>query len=493
VNEHINLLLEANRNIEIAKNQVSLNYWKLKYHITPQANWMNDPNGFVYYKGEYHVFFQHYPYSPKWGPMHWGHFKSTDLVHWEPLPIALAPSESYDNDGCFSGSAIEKDGSLYLLYTGNVWTGKNKDEELKQTQALAVSKDGIHFEKLKNNPVISGPPEGNFHPYHFRDPKVWKHGDRYYCVIGSKTKDNKGQALLYRSNDLLSWEFVNVIARAKGNMGFMWECPDVFSLDGKDVLMISPQGIEPEGMYYQNLSQSGYVLGELDYEQGNLKHDDFHLLDYGFDFYAPQSMLDDKGRRIIIAWMEMWESKMPTQNYGWTGSMTLPRVLELKDNKIYTTPVPELKKLRKNDQLFENVVIKDSFEFEGVSGDCLEMVMAIAPMKANRFGINVRSNKDKNERTVVEYDCIKHILSLDRERSGQGDGGIRSAEVQLLNQELKLQIFIDHSSIEIFINNGEKVMTARIYPSEDSKGIQFFSDDYINIKHLQKWDIKTAE
>ena len=171
--------------------------------------------------------------------MHWGHAVSEDLVHWEYLPLALAPSESYDDHmrgGCFSGSAIEHDGKLFLMYTGT----KNDGNGFEQSQCIAYSEDGIHFEKYEGNPVITAPP--NVPKDFFRDPKVWKHDEKYYMICGAR-KNDFAQALLYCSKDMLHWEFVNVLAESRGEWGYMWECPDIYPLGDKYVLMFSPMGL----------------------------------------------------------------------------------------------------------------------------------------------------------------------------------------------------------------------------------------------------------
>ncbi|RBW70936.1 glycoside hydrolase family 32 protein [Bacillus taeanensis] len=492
MNVHKQKIEEAEQSIAAVENEVSQNYWRLHYHLTPPAYWMNDPNGFSFYKGEYHLFYQHHPFSAEWGPMYWGHFKSSDLAAWERLPIALAPSEDYDKDGCFSGSAIEKDGKLYLMYTGNVWTGNNYDEQLKQVQALAQSEDGVTFEKLADNPVIAEAPAGNIHPFHFRDPKVWKYQDFYYTVLGSKTKQNTGQVLLYRSADLLKWEFVNVMAKGEGNFGFMWECPDLFLLDGQDVLVMSPQGVKPEGHLYHNLHQAGYVLGKLNYETGTYTHGPFHLLDYGFDFYAPQTTIDDKGRRILIAWMDMWESEMPTQNHNWAGAMTIPRIVTLKDNQLISKPAPEIEKLRKNEVSYQHVTIEGETSLEGISGDCLELELTIHAKNASQFGLKVRVSEEDKQETVLTYHKKEQLFIFDRSQSGEGPGGERKADVKLNDNELTLHIFIDKSSLEVFINEGEKVMTGRIYPSQKAVGITFFSDESIDIINFKKWHLEKS-
>nr|WP_216776061.1 glycoside hydrolase family 32 protein [Metabacillus halosaccharovorans] len=492
MNKHQEIIKKAHEELNKYKKSVSDHEWSLQYHVMPQANWMNDPNGFSMFNGEYHLFYQHHPYSPKWGPMYWGHVKSKDLVHWEHLPIALAPSEPYDIDGCFSGSAIEKDEKLYLFYTGNKWTGPDQDKDLKQVQCLAVSDDGIHFEKIVENPVIEAAPPGDIHPFHFRDPKVWKEGDYYYCVLGSQTKERIGQALLYRSPDLLKWEFVNVMARGTGNMGYMWECPDLFSLAGQDVLVMSPQGVKPEGDLYHNLHHSVYVLGNLDLQEGKFQFDQFQLLDYGFDFYAPQTTVDHLGRRILVGWMAMWESEMPEQEHDWAGAITIPRIMSIEEHCVKCVPAPELETLRFNQVSYCNVLMDGSRNFEGVDGDCLELNVLLDMKQASQFGINLRMDTARTEKTVLTFDCHNQKLTLNRDHSGKGPGGERKAPVELNKGKLQLTLFLDKSSLEVFIQNGEKVMTARIYPGEHSKGIEFFSEGEVELLKLDKWSLRRS-
>ncbi|MDE5415055.1 glycoside hydrolase family 32 protein [Alkalihalobacterium chitinilyticum] len=489
-NNHKEQIAKAMQSVITEHEKVNQDPWRLNYHVATPAFWMNDPNGFIYYKGEYHLFYQHHPYSPEWGPMFWGHVKSTDLMQWTHLPIALAPSEDYDADGCFSGSAIEKDGNLYLMYTGNVWTGENRDTDLKQVQCLAVSEDAIHFDKLKENPVILEAPEGNIHPYHFRDPKVWKHNDYYYCVLGSKTNEETGQILLYRSRDLFSWKFMAVSAKGEGNFGYMWECPDIFTLEEQEVLVMSPQGLTPEGDKYHNLHQAGYVLGKLNYDTGVLQHGEFEMLDYGFDFYAPQTTIDDQGRRIMIAWMAMWESEMPEQNQNWAGAMTLPRQLILENGKIKSKPIPEIENIRGNQVIYENLIVEGEVAFKEVDGNSLELDVYINANEASQFGLKLRMNETGEQYTELKYDVNSGVMTFDRNQAGSGPGGVRKAPVQLINNTLHLRIFIDKSSVEVFINDGEKVMTGRIYPDENSTSIRFFSDGPCQLTHLKKWDLK---
>lgn len=227
-------------------NAISNDRYRLGYHIMPKSGWINDPNGFSYFNGYYHIFYQHYPYAPEWGPMHWGHARSKDLVHWETLPIALTPGDTEDKDGCFSGTGIVKDDTLYLFYTGHHYYGDNDPDHFWQNQNMAFSQDGLHFTKYQHNAIIPKPPEDNTH--HFRDPKVWQHGDDYYMIVGSQNNESLGRIILYRSHDLLSWDYIGPVDMSNGQQieGYMWECPDLFELDGQHVLLFSPQGMDAE-------------------------------------------------------------------------------------------------------------------------------------------------------------------------------------------------------------------------------------------------------
>ena len=459
-------------------------YWKPQYHISAPANWINDPNGFCYFNNEYHLFYQYHPYSSKWGPMHWGHVASKDLVNWENLPIALAPTDKYDKNGCFSGSAIEKDGKLYVLYTGHVdLDNSNGGDDRIESQCLAISEDGINFTKYKNNPVISRLPENlNLRTEHFRDPKIWQYNNVYYAVIGAQTKQETGQIVVYKSLDLINWEFFNIMATSTNNenLGFMWECPNFAQVDNSEALILSPQGINPEKNKFLNLHQSGYFLGKMDYNTGIFKRkNDFEMLDYGFDFYAPQVMQDKKNNRcIMIGWLDMWGSEMLEQKNGWAGMMTIPRVLKVKENMIYTIPIPELKKLRK-EHIHYSQKIKDEISLENVDGDCYELNVVANLENTNKMTLKLRTSK--LEETVITYNKITKCFNLNRDKSGQALSGERKVNIDLVNNKLELQIFSDKSSLEIFINEGQRVLSTRIYPTQQATGIKFSADNFANM------------
>ncbi|KPU27683.1 sucrose-6-phosphate hydrolase [Caloranaerobacter sp. TR13] len=483
----MNKLEKARNYVKENKDKINKKY-RMTYHVMAPVGWINDPNGFSYYKGEYHLFYQYHPYSSEWGPMHWGHVKSKDLIKWEDLPVAIAPDMPYDADGCFSGSAIEHDEKLYLIYTGHIDKTK-KPEDIRQIQNIAVSEDGINFTKIKENPVIGTdtlPQEAKSQD--FRDPKVWKKGDLFYVVVGSRNVDGSGQILMYKSKDLINWEFVNIIAKSSNKIGKMWECPDFFEIDGKDVLIISPQYLESKGDRFNNIYSSIYMIGSLNYEKGIFVHEDYYEIDHGFDFYAPQTLIDDKGRRIMIAWMNVWDRKWPTHElkHGWNGAMTLPRVIQLKGNKITFSPVEEIKKYRNNEyRAVETITnISKRLPFDGFA---LEIEALIDITHADRAGFKLC--KGDKEETILYFNKRENKVTLDRNNSGIGPGRVRKTTPNVIENKIKFRIFVDRSSIEVFINDGEQTMTALIYPSDESNYYEIFADGTAQFL-ITKWDIK---
>ncbi len=208
-----------------------------QFHLAPPAGWMNDPNGLIFHNNLYHAFYQHHPFDENWGPMHWGHATSTDMVRWRHQPIALAPGDEWDRDGCFSGSAVDDNGVLSLIYTGHIWlNGCGNDSAVRQVQCLATSQDGVHFEKQG---VVLTPPEGFMH---FRDPKVWQEDGCWWMVIGARDADDRGQVLLYRGASLREWRLERTLARAEPAMGYMWECPDFFAAGPRPLPYFLPAG-----------------------------------------------------------------------------------------------------------------------------------------------------------------------------------------------------------------------------------------------------------
>ncbi|MDQ6420303.1 glycoside hydrolase family 32 protein [Paenibacillus sp. LHD-117] len=442
--------------------------YRLGYHLMPPAGWMNDPNGLIQFQGVYHAFYQHDPYQSKQGPMHWGHATSLDLVHWEHQPVALAPSETYDSgpaggQGCWSGSAVDDNGTLTLIYTGHV-DGRSPEE----VQSLAVSVDGIVFNKPDQNPVIEDSPDRE--RFGFRDPKVWKRGELWYMAVGYG-KDGLGKAIIYTSENLRVWTYRGAALESDGTMGDMWECPDLFPIGGGEhhALLISPMNTGS----YKNL----YVTGRFDYEACRLEKGYAELIDYGFDFYAPQTLLDDQGRRIMLAWMNIWGAVAPEQELGWYGAMTLPRELTLEaDGTLRSRPVKELEVLRGEAVQASGIVLRDGEPagVAGVAGQQLELIARIRPGDASEVGLRFFASADGEAYAEIVYDVAGGKLSMDRSRAGAGDGGVSVAPLSLLSDgTIELRLYLDRSSAELFANDGRIAMTNRIYGKADQTGISF--------------------
>lgn len=447
--------------------------WYPKYHVAAPVGWINDPNGLCYYGGQYHVFYQYHPYSAQWGPMHWGHVTSTDLVHWKDEPVAIAPDRSYDANGCFSGSAIEKDGKLYIMYTGHVDLPadqrKNNIDKV-ENQCLAVSSDGIHFDKVEGNPVIPLPKDKGIYGTDFRDPMMWKHDGKYYTVVGAKAASTVGQVLLFRSDDLIEWDFVGSMAKAEGNEGHMWECPNFTDVDGHDVLIFSPQDVQPEGDKYRNVDQSVYMLGNLNYDTGEFKHGEINQLDRGFDFYAPQVFKAADGRVMMLGWLDMWGSAMPEQQDGWSCMMTVPRELHYKDGKLITAPARELLSLRRNERTYEQVEVTGEKTLDSFTNGSGEFDIDFNLKDTDGMTMHLETAPD--ERMELSYDKKSGIFRMDRRYSGQNADGVRRATVKTDDGHLRVRGFVDRSSLEVFINGGETVFSSRVYPSTDKTEVK---------------------
>ncbi len=459
------------------------------YHFLPEANWLNDPNGLIQWKGLYHLFYQYNPNGPFHGTIHWGHAVSEDLVNWEHLPIALAPTpDSPDQDGCYSGCAVNNNGVATFIYTGV--RGPH------QLPCVATSTDDrlINWQKYPNNPVIASPPP-DLNLVAYRDHCVWKEGDIWYQVIGAGIKDVGGTALLYRSPDLLNWEYLHPILVGDLNAtdslptGEMWECPALVALNDKHVLLISV-------WTNQTPAYSAYYVG--DFTQHRFTPLYLAVLDNGGCYYAPQTMWDDQGRCLMWGWLWEERSSEAQRLAGWSGVMSLPRILSvLPDNRLAQTPVPELQKLRTEHLQFNNLVIPPGGELTlpEIKGDCLEIMFEFEPDEAESVGVAVRCSPDGSEQTIITYDRAIQALVIDREHSSLDSEVPHDRRVASYPWEgtatLKLHIFLDRSVLEVFIND-EVAMASRIYPTRaDSLGLRLVaSGGKASAKLLDIWKMQ---
>lgn len=468
------------------------------FHLSPLVGWMNDPNGFSYYGGKYHLFYQYNPYKATWAAMHWGHAVSEDLITWEHLPVALAPDAPYDDlDGCFSGSAIElPDGRHLLLYTGVAAGELEEDGTVRQRQVQCVAVgDGVDYEKYEGNPVIGSEqlPEG-FSTEHFRDPKLWQEPDgSYRCVVGAMDASGSGQILLYRSDDCLSWELECVLAKNEDRYGMMWECPDFFSLDGKDVLLTSPQFMLPEGHEFYSGNGTLCVIGHRDEKTGELVGESYRTIDHGIDFYATQTILTPDGRRVMVAWMQNWDSVSESPMHRWFGQMTVPRELHVRDGRLCQWPIRELE-LRRHDHVTHRGVelTEGTHELEGVRGRIVDLLVDIRAVdEADPYQeFVIWFAQDERFHCSLRYRPANGTLKINRIHAGSRRAYVhhRKCYVPGAPTTLSLRLVLDKHSVEVFVNGGEQTLTMTIPTALSADAITFFSKGGV-VMDVEKYDL----
>ena len=475
-----------------------------KFHLTGGVGWINDPNGFSVYKGEYHLFFQYYPYKTEWGLMHWGHAKTRDFIRWERLPAALAPDQEYDRDGCFSGSAVElENGKHLLMYTGVCRNGSAGDRPpFIQTQCIAIG-DGLNYQKYAGNPVIDDkllPEEAS--PEDFRDPRIWKDGNGFHAVIGNRSTDGSGTALLYDSRDALHWECRGVLASSQHRYGEMWECPDFFSLSGKGVLLVSIQGKIAEGTALDPRIRTACLIGSFDPEKCCLDPEQIVPVDHGTDFYAPQTLETPDGRRIMIAWMQNWESissmlkelelSGDLKAQGFFGQMTVPRELTIDHGRLIQLPVQELDHYRGAKVRYKNLAISEETSLQGLSGHCLDMTVQIRPVEDTRLykRFHMKVASDGEHFTSISYVPETGLVRVDRTRSGYFPDIENVREFPVRNRQggLDLRLVMDRYSLELFVNGGEQAASFMICRKESADSITFACEGTA-LLDVEKYDL----
>lgn len=418
-----------------------------KHHITAEKNWINDPNGVVKYKNQYHVFFQHHPYSLEWGEMNWGHVVSDDLLNWQHLPIALTPGAECDKDHCFSGSSLVVDDRLYIFYTGLLLA--DKPEDIKQQQCLAYSDDGIKFHKLG---LIIGedllPKEYN--PSEFRDPTVYVDNGIYYLLVAAKRKEGNGNILKYKSLDLIHWEYVNEIL-INDSKGEMVECPDY--IKELNLLLHSEQFQPIDGLMHHNIHSTFYDIGHFN-EQHKFISCASGTIDYGFDMYAPQVI---KGDNILIGWMNMWDRNNPSEKYGFSGSLTIPRKLIVENNTLRQIPIVPTNKVVVYDvKHYEEHVRVGFYKLDIDNLESLSIKMRQGPEHVTTFDLSGDEwifNRSKSGETIKGVETDNDSLN-----------GIRRMPFEK-SEHYEIYLILDEFSVELFVNGIS--LTSLIYPNLD--------------------------
>ena len=479
--------------------------WRPQFHFTPERNWMNDPNGLTFLDGEYHLFFQHNPAGDEWGHMSWGHAVSRDLVHWQQLALALAET---GGEMVFSGCVVADaentagfgDGggtTLVAIYTAN------SPEPQLQSQCLAYSLDrGRTWTRYPGNPVL------DLGERNFRDPKVfWHEPTRRWVMIVSWPE--RRTVRFYSSPNLKHWAHLSDFGPAGSTTG-IWECPDLIPLpvegagevDGGQrwVLVVSVGSGAPSGG-----SGCQYFVGDFD---GVRFAEDRSgrvalWLDYGRDFYAAASwsgILDSDGRRLCVGWMSNWDYAREVPTSPWRGAMTVPRELTLRSTRdgprLFQQPVPEIRSLRTDSRRWQDLTTEAATErlatlmkADGLAGIAVDFI----PGDAKQFGVRIRHGD--SEETTITCDLPAGELALDRSRSGvswfaPAFPGIHRAPIEPVDGRLRLEVLCDASSVEVFANDGEIVMTDLIFPRDKRLTFEVFGDSAdLRLESIEVWSI----
>ncbi|OUQ36945.1 glycoside hydrolase family 32 protein [Faecalibacterium sp. An122] len=464
------------------------------FHVTGTVGWINDPNGFSCYQGEYHLFYQYHPYSNNWGPMHWGHVKTRDFIRWERLPAAMAPDTDADRDGCFSGSAIElADGRQMLVYTG-VYETRRADGQVESFQQQCVAfGDGVNYEKYPGNPVLDGsdlPAGGSV--LDFRDPKVWQDPDgTFYMVAGNRTPDGSGAIRLFESPDGTHWSYACTLDSSRNEYGRMWECPDFFPLDGQQVMLVSPQEMTAAGLEFHAGFGSIALMGRYDPAARRFARQRIQSIDYGTDFYAPQTLQSYDGRRIMIAWMQNWATtNCQPQGTRWFGQMTLPRELSLREGRLIQNPVRELENYRGHKVSYQDLLVTGETNLSGVSGRLMDLTVTVRPVddRPSYQAFKIHLAKDGQRETLIRYKVANSTLRLDRTHSGfpYDIVNVRDFPVRPRDGAVKIRVVMDRYSLEVFVNDGEQAASMVIYTPLSAQSVSFEVVEgaaYIDVEH----------
>ncbi|SHO54961.1 glycoside hydrolase family 32 protein [Vibrio quintilis] len=419
------------------------------WHIAGPQGLVNDPNGFIYHQGEYHLYYQWSPIGCSHTDKYWVHTTSQDLLNWEWDDVALTPSDWFDSHGAYSGHAVSLDNELMVFYTGNTRLG---EERHRQTmQCAAVSEDGKNLRKL--GPLIRELPPGVTE--HIRDPKIIHREGRWLLFLGAQTTEMKGRLAVYHSEDLHHWEFDRLYGDELGDYGYMWECPDVFALDGDYYFAFSPQGID-SGSEYNTVPHQNRIARLTFGDNDEVMLSQLQTLDYGFDFYAPQSMQTKDGRRVMCGWMGLPDEwTQPSCRSGnWVHQLTALRELSSENGKLIQKPQKELETLRSEVREYE------------LADSCVDLKTKTFELHTQlTWGSCLRLFEDSAYFAELLLDAENRRLIFDRSNT-QLEEGDTIREVALDSDTVELQILADNSSLEVFINGGEAVMTARIFTPE---------------------------
>ncbi|WP_216322169.1 glycoside hydrolase family 32 protein [Deinococcus aestuarii] len=418
------------------------------YHFTPPSGWLNDPNGITHHGGRWHLYYQHNPYRPQWGHIHWGHASSADLVAWRDEPLALAPTPgSADEHGCFSGSFAVVGGLPTLYYTGCSGGG--------QAQCRATSRDLVSWQKDPGHPIIPHPPEGVRHD-DFRDPYVFRHGAWWYLALGASLDHDRGAVLLYRSANGVDWAYRHVLyAATRTDQGVMWECPNVFPIGERWVLIVS---VAP------NLG-ARYFVGTFEDERFVPEREG--LLDSDGGAFAHLTARGGDGRRLQWAWLNEQRHQDLIDPGGWAGALSVPRELSLQEGDLRVVPAAEVA-LYRGGAVLDGEVVLGSGAPHAFEGRHLDLGLRVEPGNESPVQVTLLRSPNGAEETVVTYHPEARQLRIDRSRSSldaRTNGDTQRAHLALRRGEgLDLRVLLDGSVLEVYAN-GRVCLSSRVYPT----------------------------
>ena len=438
---------------------------RLKYHLQPPLGWLNDPNGLCQKDGVYHIYHQYVPFYPTLCSVLWGHVTTRDFIHYEVQEPAVYPDTDRDRNGAYSGSTFLKDGTMYVYYTGNVRHTNREYDYItggrEQNTILMTSEDGFHFSEKKL--LMRNEDYPSDLSLHVRDPKVFCENGRYYMIQGARDLKARGSILLFESEDLLHWTY-KLRFHTEKTFGYMWECPNYLKVDGQRFLIACPQEYRSKGETLVKDNWCGYFPLNYDFEGTAYELGKYHTLDRGFDFYAPQVFQDEAGRWILLGWMSTPDAEYDcevTMENGWVHAMTIPRELYVNGSgRLCQRPLKELDKMRKT-------VAVGHFQagegFREEVSSCFELKLFMEESDQD-FELYLR------ESVVLRY--RDSVLRLDLTGCGAGRG-VRGVSLEEVHD---LWILSDTSSLEIFVNGGEEVFTARVHDSMEGLRAEFISE-----------------
>lgn len=431
--------------------------WHNHYHVEPATGLLNDPNGFSYFDGKWILFYQNFPFGAAHGLKQWVQLESDDLINFKETGLKVLPDTPLDSHGAYSGSALQVEDKLFLFYTGNV-----RDEQWirhpYQIGAL-VHKDGT-LEKM-DQVLIDQPEDATDH---FRDPQIFQFEGEYYAIVGGQDLDKKGFVRLYKTEnkDIRNWQAIGDLDFANDRTAYMMECPNLVFINQQPVLLYCPQGLDKNVFDYQNIYPNLYKIGQsfdtttaTMVEVGPLMQ-----LDYGFETYATQGFNAPDGTAYAISWMGLPDVGYPSDAFEHQGCMSLVKKLSIKDGKLYQEPVEAMKNLRQAPEAWADRVETDNSYELTLSVPAGQDANLVLFANADKKGLNIQIDREAG-RLTVDRSGLAHRFDLEHGES---------RDLELPEGETKLQIFIDQSTFEIFINDGEFVLSGRAFPGQDQTG-----------------------